>query len=237
MKSRELTAPGPEARRGEDIVRREPALLARARRQLDRFPRERRDRRLGPLGLVAIAVGFNLWVLRAEILPVLNLNDSAVHLSTVRWSPRPHAGGSPAVRWLVPVPRQFTPVPERGPSWRMCEPASAPPSARANCRVGFHKAAAFADQPRSIVWINLTGPMMRHNARPTSALGLIGDLCRQGGTTRTVGLSWLRVVSDLDRARRSLCLLWASQSIRNVLEPVRVIEVREDVRAIRNQRQ
>ena len=86
MKSRELTAPGPEARRGEDIVRREPALLARARRQLDRFPRERRDRQLGPLGLVAIAVGFNLWVLRAEILPVLNLNDSAVHLSMVRWA-------------------------------------------------------------------------------------------------------------------------------------------------------
>ena len=60
--------------------------MARARRQLDRFPRERRDRRLGPLGLVAIAVGFNLWVLRAEILPVLNLSDSAVHLSMVRWA-------------------------------------------------------------------------------------------------------------------------------------------------------
>jgi hypothetical protein len=60
--------------------------LARARRQLDRFPRERRVGRLGPLGLVAIAVGFNLWVLRAEILPVLNLNDSAVHLSMVRWA-------------------------------------------------------------------------------------------------------------------------------------------------------
>ena len=33
-----------------------------------------------------MAVGFNLWVLRAEILPVLNLNDSLVHLSMVRWA-------------------------------------------------------------------------------------------------------------------------------------------------------
>ena len=63
------------------------------------------------------------------------------------------------------------------------------------------------------------------------------DLCRQGATTRTGRLSWLRVVSDLDRARRSSCLCRASQSIRNVLEPVRVIEVRENVRAIRKQRQ
>ena len=36
--------------------------------------------------MVAIAVGFNLWVLRAEILPALNPNDSAVHLSMVRWA-------------------------------------------------------------------------------------------------------------------------------------------------------
>jgi len=105
MKSRELTAPGPEARRGEDIVRREPAWLARARRQLDRFPRERRDRQLGPLGLVAIAVGFNLWVLRAEILPVLNLNDSAVHLSMVRWAlqRKAEAGtGLSKLTWCAP---------------------------------------------------------------------------------------------------------------------------------------
>ncbi len=50
-------------------------------------PPEGRERRhLGPLGLVAVAVGFNLWVLRAEILPALNQNDSAVHLSMVRWA-------------------------------------------------------------------------------------------------------------------------------------------------------
>jgi len=43
-------------------------------------------KRLAPLALVAIAVGFNLYVLRAEILPVLYLNDSSVHLSMVRWA-------------------------------------------------------------------------------------------------------------------------------------------------------
>ena len=51
-----------------------------------RLPEDRERRHLAPLGLVAIAVGFNLWVLRAEILPVLNPNDSAVHLSMVRWA-------------------------------------------------------------------------------------------------------------------------------------------------------
>ena len=67
--------------------------------------------------------------------------------------------------------------------------------------------------------------------------------CRGAGGRRSLhegrvpNLSWLRVVSDLDRTRRSLCLCRASQSIRNVLEPVRVIEVRENVRAIRKQRQ
>lgn len=50
------------------------------------LPEDREPRHLAPLGLVAIAVGFNLWVLRAEILPALNPNDSAVHLSMVRWA-------------------------------------------------------------------------------------------------------------------------------------------------------
>lgn len=58
------------------------AILGRG----SRLPEDRERRHLAPLGLVAIAVGFNLWVLRAEILPVLNQNDSAVHLSMVRWA-------------------------------------------------------------------------------------------------------------------------------------------------------
>ncbi len=58
------------------------------RRRLGRLPELPSDegKRLGPLALVAIAVGFNLYVLRAEILPVLYLNDSSVHLSMVRWA-------------------------------------------------------------------------------------------------------------------------------------------------------
>jgi hypothetical protein len=94
MKSRELAVPG-TAGLGEDIVRREavgggheaaPGLF-------DRLPADRPGRALAPLGLVAVAVAFNLWVLRAEVLPALNLNDSAVHLSMVRWAIDRMSGG------------------------------------------------------------------------------------------------------------------------------------------------
>jgi uncharacterized protein DUF6541 len=58
------------------------------RRRIGRLPELPADEgnRLAPLALVAVAVGFNLYVLRAEILPVLYLNDSSVHLSMVRWA-------------------------------------------------------------------------------------------------------------------------------------------------------
>jgi hypothetical protein len=58
----------------------------------DRPPRSARPRtpndwrRTAPLLLVALAVGFNLWVLRAERVPLPNLNDSAVHASMIRWA-------------------------------------------------------------------------------------------------------------------------------------------------------
>jgi hypothetical protein len=41
--------------------------------------------RYGPWALVALAVGFNVWVFRAETLPARYLNDSAAHSSMVRW--------------------------------------------------------------------------------------------------------------------------------------------------------
>jgi hypothetical protein len=50
------------------------------------LPEETPGRAVAPLAIVAMAVGFNLWVLRAEILPVLYPNDSSVHLSMVRWA-------------------------------------------------------------------------------------------------------------------------------------------------------
>jgi hypothetical protein len=50
------------------------------------LPEDREGRQLAPLALVAVAVAFNLWILRAEILPVLYINDSAVHLSMIRWA-------------------------------------------------------------------------------------------------------------------------------------------------------
>jgi hypothetical protein len=50
------------------------------------LPEETPGRSVAPLAIVAMAVGFNLWILRAEILPVLYTNDSSVHLSMVRWA-------------------------------------------------------------------------------------------------------------------------------------------------------
>ncbi|MDP9301556.1 MAG: hypothetical protein M3P43_11795, partial [Actinomycetota bacterium] len=41
---------------------------------------------IAPLLLVALAVGFNLWILRAEVLPAKFLNDSSIHASMVRWA-------------------------------------------------------------------------------------------------------------------------------------------------------
>lgn len=89
--SGELAAPVREAERHRDTVRRRPvaAWRDRARALIPRgheLPADRPGRHLAPLGIVAVAVGFNLWILRAEVLPVLNLNDSAVHLSMVRWA-------------------------------------------------------------------------------------------------------------------------------------------------------
>jgi hypothetical protein len=74
--------------------------------------RTRRSRRLGPIGrlrariahpdwaglapllLVAIAVGFNLYVLRGELQRVTDLNDTSVHISMVRWAEHRLSSGS-----------------------------------------------------------------------------------------------------------------------------------------------
>src|SRR6058998_2304428 len=86
----EVATPVREARWDEAVPQRPlaPRWRARARRRLGRLPELPADEgnRLAPLALVAVAVGFNLYVLRAEILPVLYLNDSSVHLSMVRWA-------------------------------------------------------------------------------------------------------------------------------------------------------
>ncbi len=49
---------------------------------------------LAPLLLVAIAVGFNLYVLRGELKTVANLNDTGVHISMVRWAEQRFSSGS-----------------------------------------------------------------------------------------------------------------------------------------------
>jgi hypothetical protein len=64
--------------------------------------RDREGRHLAPLGMVAVAVVFNLWVLRAELLPVLEPNDNAVHLSMVRWATeRIQSGHLPFDGWFA----------------------------------------------------------------------------------------------------------------------------------------
>lgn len=42
--------------------------------------------RFAPLGLVAAACTFNLWILRAEATPVHDLNDSSYHFAMLRWA-------------------------------------------------------------------------------------------------------------------------------------------------------
>jgi hypothetical protein len=49
---------------------------------------------LAPLLLVAIAIGFNLYVLRGELATVANLNDTGVHISMVRWAEQRLSSGS-----------------------------------------------------------------------------------------------------------------------------------------------
>jgi hypothetical protein len=49
--------------------------------------------RLAPWAIVGIAVAFNLWVLRAEITPVQNLNDGAVHRSMIGWAEQRWSSG------------------------------------------------------------------------------------------------------------------------------------------------
>src|SRR5436309_11076708 len=67
----EVATPVRQARWDEAVPRRPPAPTwrARMRRRLGRLPQLPADEgnRLAPLALVAIAVGFNLWILRAEI--------------------------------------------------------------------------------------------------------------------------------------------------------------------------
>jgi hypothetical protein len=64
------------------------------------LPQDSAGRDLRPLGLVALAVAFNMWVLRAEMLPVLYPNDASVHLSMVQWAlDRIHGGHLPFDGW------------------------------------------------------------------------------------------------------------------------------------------
>jgi hypothetical protein len=60
--------------------------LSRLVARLRRLPADPGGRTYAPLALVATAVIFNLWVLRAQALPVLTRNDSVLHLSMVRWA-------------------------------------------------------------------------------------------------------------------------------------------------------
>ncbi len=74
MRPRAGTKTGPEHEKGE---------------RGDRGDRARRNVawvRWLPLVLVVIPIIFNLWVLRAELNPVLNPNDTSVHTSMVHWA-------------------------------------------------------------------------------------------------------------------------------------------------------
>lgn len=87
-------APAVAAPEKAERGRRRLQLPARARRPLDWG-------KVGPWSLVIVAVAFNLWTLRAEVLPVQNLNDSSVHLAMVRWArDRVETGHLPLDGWF-----------------------------------------------------------------------------------------------------------------------------------------
>jgi hypothetical protein len=60
--------------------------------------------RFGPWVVVALAVAFNLWALRAEATPVHNLNDGSVHRSMIGWAEaRWSSGHLPLDGWYPPL--------------------------------------------------------------------------------------------------------------------------------------
>jgi hypothetical protein len=84
---------------GEPKPRWRRALHLPSARPAD-LPSDAGSPRWVPLAIVAVAVGFNLWVLRAEVLPVRQLNDSSVHQSMIRWAlDRIQAGHLPFDGW------------------------------------------------------------------------------------------------------------------------------------------
>ena len=78
--------------------------------------------KLAPLLLVALAVGFNLYVLRGELARVADVNDTGVHISMVRWAQHRFESGAAPVRRVVPAPRArappVPPLPEPPPHHR-----------------------------------------------------------------------------------------------------------------------
>jgi Family of unknown function (DUF6541) len=65
------------------------------------LPNEGNAAKWAARGLVAVAIVFNLWTLRAEVLPVAYRSDSAEHLAMVEWaSARIEAGHLPFDGWF-----------------------------------------------------------------------------------------------------------------------------------------
>jgi hypothetical protein len=65
------------------------------------LPNEGNAARWAARGLVVVAIVFNLWTLRAEVLPVAYRSDCAVHLAMVKWaSARIEAGHLPFDGWF-----------------------------------------------------------------------------------------------------------------------------------------
>lgn len=82
------TEPAAAGTRESRRRRRSPAARLRARLAHPDW------RRLAPLLLVGLAVGFNLFVLRTELARVADLNDTGVHISMVRWAQHRFETGS-----------------------------------------------------------------------------------------------------------------------------------------------
>ena len=91
-------------RAGRAAVGRRIGAAARTRSPTPTGPK------LAPLLLVAIAIGFNLFVLRGELARVADLNDTGVHISMVRWAEHRLSSGPARLRRLVPAARARAPA-------------------------------------------------------------------------------------------------------------------------------
>ncbi|MDQ1447753.1 MAG: hypothetical protein QOC79_724, partial [Actinomycetota bacterium] len=112
-----MKAPTAEETAASDDILHAPAEPRRSR--AERLSSRRAEwSKFLPLGLVAIAVLFNLFVMRAEVRPVAPPNDTSVHVSLVRFAEQRIQDGRmvfdgwyPRLSMGLPIFHHYQPLP------------------------------------------------------------------------------------------------------------------------------